>query len=280
MEIIHKDLEKAFDCRAIQSKQSYLRCLLQLDSLLEANPNIISGQPQSYYQLVLRKVHVEAQLGDKAYVEQLRLLDGGAPKALPPPAVPALEDDFDVVCDGEGAPASPIAPKADPARRGRGAGRARGRGAGRGRKGPNADSSSGSSSSSSSSSSSNGAGSDASFDVVDGRSKVSDWIVLPSVPDAPRFKLDEYKPKHKSSYHRWICECKAHPDCTKKRSTTICGLHGKVEPIAFLMAWQKAGSATTKEQHVARNFRITPEMVAREVVLLGNKADMLLAKLL
>ena len=79
-------------------------------------------------------------------------------------------------------------------------------------------------------------------------------------------------PKGKTPYRRWILQCTHHNGCTRKRSTAITGVHGDVEPLAYLLAWNRHGFDVIPEQHQARYFPITPEEVAREVVLLGNKA--------
>jgi hypothetical protein len=136
-------------------------------------------------------------------------------------------------------------------------------------------SSSGSSSSRSSSSSYSGSGSVSacSFDVAVGRSDVSKWM---EIERGPRCKLDRYKPKHKALYSRWIVECTHHDACTRRRATTKSGVHGAVEPIAWLIAWNRLGSEMSIEQHSARHILISPEDVAREVIAIGDRADKLL----
>ena len=95
------------------------------------------------------------------------------------------------------------------------------------------------------------------------------WL---EIEKGPRLKLDKYTPKGKHPYRRWILECTHHDSCSRKRSVTLTSIHGDVEPIAFLVAWNRKGAHVSVEEHTRRNFPVTPEEVAREVVALGNRA--------
>jgi hypothetical protein len=238
--IEHTNTNKVFDCRNAQRGARYFQVMLSLDARLTANPSILSAQPLSYYALVLRNIHVEPNRGDDAYKEQQSILDGHPPSpalALPAPPLLALDDDsdcFDAVGVGL---IGPIAPKAKAVAvpRGRGVGRGGKRGRGRGANPKSQSSSSYSDSDDSSSSSSS-----ASFAVVQERSTVSSWV---QVKDGPWMKLDTYRPKDQAAYSRLICECGSHVGCVKRRNVNMTRLHGDKEPIAFLMAWNEAGSS-------------------------------------
>ena len=80
-------------------------------------------------------------------------------------------------------------------------------------------------------------------------------------------------------YTRWIIECTHHDGCFKKRSSVRTETFGNIEPIAYLTAWNRKGADISKEAHVDRKLKITPEMVARAVVWLGDRATFLLSDL-
>ena len=119
-----------------------------------------------------------------------------------------------------------------------------------------ADSSSSSDSDSSSSSSS----SSSLFDIG-GRSKVSKWIQV-EIPTCPPMKIDNYKPRGKPAYKRVIGMCKWHAGCQKKRSAAQTELYGHVEPFANIAAWHQMGQNLTKEEHSARQFKISNALIA------------------
>ena len=280
----HKILDKQLDSREPQRKRKYFQTLLTLSAHLTANPKIASAQPQSYYELVLRNERVEPDQGDKHY--RLQLKDGSVGLLAlppPPPEFAAIEngsdEDFDIAMIGDAVevvseavrkpepkPDRKRKSKADPPKHADK------------HKSCVASGSSGdaSKSSSSDSSSSSSSATSHSFDVAKGRSDVRAYI---EIERGPRVKLDIYKPEGKSQYKRWILECTFHDGCDKKRSTTIAPLHGPVEPIAYLVAWNKKGFDLTREQHQARRFYVSPEEVAQAVVSLGDRAQPLLDQL-
>jgi hypothetical protein len=236
-----------FDGRNAVSKRKYFLVLLSLaDSLLQ-NDTVVSNQPQSYYELVLRRQHVEVGLGNDHYKRQLEALANGAPMvALPPPGHAALADassgddwgvagvgdkpppkrrrlaDDDDDDDGDGPLALPDAPS---------------------RRSPSSDNAD--------TSGSSGFG-------VGGRSSISEWV---QVPNGPRFKLDQYKAKKKNLYMRWVAECPHHASCEKKRSVNASVALGDVEHIAYLCAWAAAGLHLTKSQHTERKLKVSREAV-------------------
>ena len=56
--IEHTNLEKVYDCRKVLSNKKYVRCVLQLNGLLATNPISCSAQPNTYYELASRNIHV------------------------------------------------------------------------------------------------------------------------------------------------------------------------------------------------------------------------------
>ena len=93
----HVNLEKVFDSRSPQNKQSYFRALLKLGDCRVTNVCISSGHPRSYYELAMRNRTVAADQGDKEYRRLLKDTDGNMPVLLPPsPARVTVEyDEFD-----------------------------------------------------------------------------------------------------------------------------------------------------------------------------------------
>ena len=68
--------------------------LLSLNDRFAANTCISSGQPQSYYELVLRNQTVGADKGDKFYRDKLKQVDGIMAVTPPPSPEPlAVEDE-------------------------------------------------------------------------------------------------------------------------------------------------------------------------------------------
>jgi hypothetical protein len=94
--VVHTaESEKVLDHRAAPSKLYYFQCLLQLPDLVTVNEQIHSGQPQSYYVLVLRKVKAEPNLGHQTYLKDVKRICGLSSselKALPAPDVPCIGD--------------------------------------------------------------------------------------------------------------------------------------------------------------------------------------------
>ena len=50
-------------------------------------------------------------------------------------------------------------------------------------------------------------------------------------------------------YHRLILSCVYHAGCTRSRNTNLNGSFGRLEPVAFLACWHKAGQRITKAEH-------------------------------
>jgi hypothetical protein len=272
--ITHSSIDdKFFDCRNPTSRRHYYQTLLSLGDRLIANEGINSDQPGSYYQLVLLDKKVECGLGDKQYKALLKhYVDGTPLLALPAPEpLPALEDadsDFDIG-NGQLASLGPAAkvilgPKAKVA------------------PAPNAlldlvppapPTPPAPKESSSSDSSSSSDADDSSFDHG-GRSAVSKYF---EIPDGPRVKLDQYKSKDKGDYRRWIGACSHHKGCEKKRAVDKCSVFGKIEPLAFLAAWDSKGASVPKEEHTRRNFIVPPEDVAVWAARLGSNCNHIIA---
>ena len=259
----HEDLTKHYDSRKLVSKRLYLQVLLSLKDRLVANKTITSNQVNSYYQLVLKDVPVEPSLGDAVYK---RMLDPSL-LALPAPAVmPAIADgamdSFDVIGDAvakrKAAPRPKLLALMAP---------------------PGAEESSDAEAEESSGdeqdSSSSSAKSSTSFDVVCGRGEVSEWHDVGA--NAPLMKVDRYKPRHKAVYVRFIAKCRHHPACMKKRSSARIETFGRSEPIAYLAAWEAMGKDLTAVQHGQRGLEIPSLAVGEWVVLIGDKAEPLLA---
>ena len=89
-------------------------------------------------------------------------------------------------------------------------------------------------------------------------------------------KLDEYKPRGKAKYKRFILKCAHHAACSKKRSAASTLNHGPVEPIAYSYAWNAAGGSCTQAVHAARNFKVPVDEVSRWVVNIGDSAKELI----
>ena len=93
------------------------------------------------------------------------------------------------------------------------------------------------------------------------RGEVSEWVEITGLP---HLKLDRYKPAGKKAYLRIIAKCRTHGDgCIKKRNATHCATLGKIEPVAYLAAWDERGATCTREQHTQRNFIVPMELVRK-----------------
>jgi hypothetical protein len=264
---------KVYDYANFQAKRRYFQVLLKLEDILPSNPTIASDQPIHYYELLLRGASgVETGQGSAAYIKQFKALKGGdaflaltAPQpeasvALGDLALLAIEDEFDLGCgilaiedELDPAPAElldqapaelPIVPV------------------------PCVDGDASSSSSSSSNSSST-----EEFDAGVRPPSIPVWFPLLG---APPVKLDDYTPMGKSRYQRFIMNCSVHSSCCKKRSVTHVMNFGRVEPLAYLCAWNSLAATATKEQHSSRHFRVPLQLVQDWIVLLSNCADDLL----
>ena len=75
-----------------------------------------------------------------------------------------------------------------------------------------------------------------SMDIV---GQVPRWSVF---PDGSKVRADEYTPKNKTKYQRYILKCAHHTGCTKKRTFAKSETHGRVEPLAYLFVWHLLGA--------------------------------------
>ena len=58
-------------------------------------------------------------------------------------------------------------------------------------------------------------------------------------------------------YARFIATCKFHgSSCQKKRSATHTANFGRVEPVAYLTAWDDLGSDISEDTHKSRFFAV------------------------
>ena len=105
--------DKRFDGRDPRAHKQYFQVLLRIDDIVSRNVGgVHSGQPQSYYKLLLMDQTVQPDLGDLEYATRLADLKGvQAPKARAkrPIAALAVEDDMDVV-GGNALPVRDVAP--------------------------------------------------------------------------------------------------------------------------------------------------------------------------
>lgn len=274
-----------------------LYLFLSEEAILSLSPAVRSDQPQTYYRLLCLGQRCEPNLGNKHYVGQLKILDEEldeeqlallappppephpAPRpARPRPALMDADDGFEIAGRRPMLPKSAAKPKLGPKPAPKPAPKRAadaledGKAVDSGKSSP----SSGSSSSSSSSSSSD-SDSDGSFEHGGGRSKVSK--LTPMIGGA-KFKVDEYKPKGKKSYKRFILRCTHHVTCERKRMVGKTGKHGRIEPLAFLAAWNELGAGVSSEVHRKRNFKVPAEKVDEWVVRLGTSLNSKLDKLL
>ena len=72
---------------------------------------------------------------------------------------------------------------------------------------------------------------------------------------ATSFRLDEYTPRNKAKYRRWIVQCRYH-GCLRKKTVNFTSSFGDVQPIAWLCAWEKQGSCIEASSHCARGCRV------------------------
>ena len=100
--VLHEaDTAAMYDSRDAHSKKYYFQCLLCLGQILKVVSPVHSGQPSSYYKLLLLGKAVEAGKGHQFYCGILRDMDAAdeddiARLPLPaPPTVAALADDSD-----------------------------------------------------------------------------------------------------------------------------------------------------------------------------------------
>ena len=80
------------------------------------------------------------------------------------------------------------------------------------------------------------------------RSTISSTLVLPC---GVQVRLEEYKPRGKNAYKRWIGKCTFHFNCSRKRTASSCE-HGPLEPLAYVSAWNELGAHLSRDEHVRR----------------------------
>ena len=92
-----------------------------------------------------------------------------------------------------------------------------------------------------------------------------------AVRDGAKCRIDNYKPKLKARYLRFIFKCQFHTCCYKKRTLSATTRHGRVEPLAYLHVWHLLGSnlavVPDKQTHVKK--RPSKEQVAEWVAING-----------
>ena len=284
--IVHADLTKCFDARDITKKKLYLLCLHKLEQILAVNGPMHSNQPQLYYQLLFNGQRVQPNLGHEEYKKLYRKLRGLAHLQLEDgteaaesahlqlengaAALPLCDDD-DFEVGGERVVIAKKPKKR--ARRGSLIKAVRpvpevSSASTKVATAPEASSStSGCPSSSSSSTAAQGAKPDAVLETdaefeIDGvavvpRGEYGDWVEFyPGIT----VKYENYKPRGKPRYRRWILKCCYHgSDCIKKRSFAKTSIYGDVTPVAYLAAWQALGDGISEEEHR------DPELVPAEV---------------
>ena len=86
---------------------------------------------------------------------------------------------------------------------------------------------------------------------------------VPLEEETLKLKIDQYQPKTKNAYKRWLLKCSHHRACEKKRSLALTRTWGSVEPVAFLAAWNEMGATMDREQHKLRSTNPSGEDVAR-----------------
>jgi hypothetical protein len=252
--VVHRAVEpmrKQFDGRDPVGRKPYLQVVVSLDRFITLTSTIPSDQPLMFYRLLLLGQRVEPGLGHVEYKRIMSVVDGTHDDKVPAlgdgSANMALVDDSD---DGEVLVAGGVAPIED-ARSGqtaRAGVRAR-------RRAPDSDTVSsdgraavcdGASSTSSSrstsddessvSTKSSSASTDSAIVVGGVSSTATKWYMLEG---GGKLKCERYTPKDKPTYVRWILRCPDHDHCFKKRSVSArtCARHGRLEPVAYLLAW-------------------------------------------
>ena len=91
------------------------------------------------------------------------------------------------------------------------------------------------------------------------------------VPDGPLCKLETWSPVGRAEYANWTAVCTFHGrSCKKTRGAKFCERFGRVEPVAFLAAWNALGEELSEEEHRKRGTKPTEEKVAEWVARLGH----------
>ena len=91
------------------------------------------------------------------------------------------------------------------------------------------------------------------------------------VPDGPLCKLETWSPVGRAEYANWTAVCTFHGrSCNKTRGAKFCERFGRVEPVAFLAAWNALGEELSEEYHRNRGSKPTEEHVAEWVARLGH----------
>ena len=261
-----------YDERNVQRQKSYLQCCLAIEDVTRVQASFRSDQPIGYYQLLLKGQAVEANLGAARYRDMLKALGneehvfefaiGDVEGSLAPPV--ADEDLFDMNVESAAAVAPAFVPAAVPLVVPAGVPPSEMRSPrSRSRSGPRAAA----------------AGSDdplgseeALFDVAvpgGGSSTIRHGAV--QVPDGPLCKLETWSPVGRAEYANWTAVCTFHGrSCKKTRGAKFCERFGRVEPVAFLAAWNALGEELSEEEHRKRGTKPTEEKVAEWVARLGH----------
>jgi hypothetical protein len=224
---------------------------------------IHSDQPQAYFELILGGGAAPPNLGDKEYRRLIKAAKGDLPALADAPrdvdAAIADKDDSSDGGFGFGRGAASVEPRAKRRRvdapvkhRSDDEGRSMSESP---RPRPKAKSLPRSPSVASSSSSGFGFGP---------RSLISEWHQLPGTTC---FKLDQYKPKKKTHYVRWVAKCSHHAGCDRKKNAHPASVAGvsdranKIKQLAYLAAWNEIGEGITREAHTKRDILVPPDLV-------------------
>ena len=282
-------MELVFDVRHAHRQRPYLQCLLRYQEVLSINNPMPSDQPQSYYFACLKGIATEPGLGNQMYLRILRgdggdmpaledgdggedvpalpgidivgggsdssgfgIAGGGPPVApLPgPPVGPSPSPERELDPSGLGPPPLPPPPRAPRRRRPRRRGRGEASGSSAGSSHPPPEHLS------SSSSSSNSDLASSTMDFV-GTRRGDDM----QVPGGPVIRRESYQQRRAGAYDAYVADCTHHGGgCHRSRGTRFTGLHGEIEPLAYLCAWNDLGAACSRPQHTLRTTQ--PSRVA------------------
>ena len=83
--------------------------------------------------------------------------------------------------------------------------------------------------------------------------------------------METWSPVGRAEYANWTAVCTFHGrSCKKTRGAKFCERFGRVEPVAFLAAWNALGEELSEEEHRKRGTKPTEEKVAEWVARLGH----------